>query len=73
MPKYYYVAKLSRYHAGFRIHSQECGSLPTSKGREFLGSFYHERDAVQVSRLRHPGAVPCPECFDNPRKYLIKL
>lgn len=73
MAKYYYIAKLSQHNFSCRIHSEECRSLPVSKRREFLGTFYHERDAVKVSRLRHPAAVPCPECFEEPKKYLIKL
>ncbi|WP_128861311.1 hypothetical protein [Mixta gaviniae] len=73
MAKFYYVATLSQHNTKRRVHSEECTSLPAWGRREFLGTFYHERDAVKVSRQRHPAAAPCPECFDNPKKYLIKL
>lgn len=73
MPKFYYIEKLSPRNIKHNVHSEGCAALPTWERREFLGTFYHERDAVKVSRQRHPAATPCPECFDNPRKYFIKL
>ena len=73
MPKYYYLAKFTQQTVSYRIHSQGCILLPVMKDRHFLGSFYHEGDAVKVSRMRIPGSIPCPDCFDNPMKYRKKI
>ena len=69
MPKFYYIAQLKQRKNMIYVHSEQCVSLPLRGSRQFLGTFYHERDAVKISRMRYPGANPCPECFDNPRKY----
>lgn len=73
MPKFYYVAPLTQHKADVCIHSEECVSLPLRASRKFLGTFYHEGDAVKVSRVLHPRANPCPVCFENPRKYQTKI
>ncbi|UQY42491.1 hypothetical protein M1E08_09895 [Erwinia sp. PK3-005] len=73
MAKFYYVEKLSQQTIKYQVHSEGCALLPAWGKRDFLGTFYHERDAVKVSRLRHVATAPCSECFDNPKKYRIKI
>lgn len=73
MPKFYYIARQTLRKPGFRIHSEECASLPLRANRRFLGTFYHEGDAVKVSRAIYPRASPCPYCFDNPIKYQVNI
>lgn len=69
MPKFYYIEQLNEHKTKIHVYSEECVSLPLRGRRQFLGTFYHERDAVKVSRMWQPGANPCPQCFDNPKKY----
>lgn len=63
MGKKYYLSKKCEVSDIIFMHLAGCKLLPDLTRRLFLGTFYHERDAFLVAKLRLADVRPCYECL----------
>jgi hypothetical protein len=58
----YYVNKNSQQNGDHEVHTRDCGWLPTSASRLYLGDFSTCSEAVRAARQHYSRCNGCVHC-----------
>ncbi|MBN7812548.1 hypothetical protein J0A68_16455 [Algoriphagus sp. H41] len=60
--KFFYLSSIANGNGDFEIHDKECGSIPGSLDRDYLGPFNNCQEALRKAQSLNPKAVCCDSC-----------
>lgn len=65
----YYVNKQAQSTGEHEVHREDCNHLPDIFNQEFVGNFYHCRDAIAEVKKKYKEVDGCfhccPECHNR--------
>ncbi|SFI35140.1 hypothetical protein SAMN05443292_2209 [Halpernia frigidisoli] len=67
--KNYYVNKNAQSNGYHEVHEETCTRLPDVNNREYLGTFYNCKDAVDAAKKKYSKSDGCYYCSSNCNKY----
>jgi len=64
--KFFYLSSKANQNNQFEIHEKECGFIPDSLDRDYLGPFNNGREALRKALSIKATAVCCVSCCQLP-------